>query len=254
MVNKEYRSIEFERLCEIMDTLREKCPWDKKQTLKSLSYLTIEEIYELYDAISEDNLENISEEIGDIMLHLVFYIKILNEKNGITVNDVLKKLNDKLIYRHPHIYENQKDLTEEAVKKNWEQLKLKEGRKSILQGVPNSLPAIIKAFRMQEKAAQVGFDWPNYKEVYDKFQEEVTELDEAIEMQTKEEIENEFGDVLFSLINMARHLKIDPEMALQKTNNKFKKRFEFIEQHAEKPLQEMSLNEMDKLWNQSKIN
>lgn len=252
MVAKEYRSIEFERLCEIMDTLREKCPWDKKQTLKSLSHLTIEEIYELYDAIAEENSDHISEEIGDIMLHLVFYIKILNEKNGTTVNDVLKKLNDKLIFRHPHVYENQKDLTEEAVKKNWEQLKLKEGRKSILQGVPNALPAIIKAYRMQEKAAQVGFDWPNYQDVYDKFQEEIHELNEAIDLQNKDEIENEFGDVLFSLINMARHLKIDPEMALQKTNNKFKKRFEFIEDNAEKPLNEMSLNEMDILWNQAK--
>jgi XTP/dITP diphosphohydrolase len=245
-------STEFNRLLTIMNDLREKCPWDKKQTLESLSHLTIEEVYELYDAILENNLDNLKEEIADIMLHLVFYAKIINEKDGTSIEDILKKGNDKLISRHPHVYETTKDLSVEQVKENWENLKLKEGRKSILGGVPKSLPALVKAHRIQDKAAHVGFQWDEVKGVLDKLDEEISELKTSIQSGDQQDIEEEMGDVLFSMINLARYIKVDPELALQRTNQKFIQRFQYIEDHADKPLSDMTLEEMDKLWNEAK--
>jgi XTP/dITP diphosphohydrolase len=243
---------EFNRLLQIMDDLREKCPWDQKQTLESLSHLTLEEVYELYDAILTNDTPNIKEEIADIMLHLVFYAKIMNENDGTTMDDILKKGNDKLISRHPHVYSEKQDLTEKEVKENWEKLKLKEGRKSIFSGVPKSLPALIKAYRLQDKAAHVGFQWDKISEVRDKMNEEIAELDEAIQLDNRDKIEDELGDVLFTIINYSRYLKIDPELALQRTNQKFIKRFQYIEDNANKPLANMSLEEMDVLWNEAK--
>lgn len=245
-------SKEFSRLLAIMADLRAKCPWDKKQTLESLSPLTIEEVYELVDAVQENHLENLKEEIADIMLHLVFYTKILNEKDGTTIDDILAKGNEKLIHRHPHIYANSEDLSEKEVKENWEKLKLSEGRKSIYSGVPLSLPSIVKAFRIQDKAAHVGFEWKHIDDVRKKLDEEISELDEAIAAQSIESIENELGDVLFSIVNLSRYLKVDPEMALQRTNKKFIQRFQYIEDNAQKPLSDMSLEEMDSLWNEAK--
>jgi len=242
----------FLRLLEIMDDLREKCPWDKKQTLDSLRPLTLEEVYELGDAILDKDMNALKEEIGDVMLHLVFYSKIAEEQGAFTIKDVLTTICDKLIHRHPHIYGDVVAVTEEEVKKNWEQLKLKEGKKSILSGVPNGLPAVIKAYRMQEKTKQVGFEWENTAQVWAKVQEEIGELEEAVAAQQSEKIEEEFGDVLFSLINYARFLKIDPEAALEKINRKFKNRFQYIEQQATKPLSEMSLDEMQMFWDKAK--
>lgn len=243
---------EFNRLLTIMDDLREKCPWDQKQTLDSLSHLTLEEVYELYDAILNKDSKNIKEEIADIMLHLVFYAKIMNEEDGTTIDDILRKGNEKLIHRHPHVYGEHQDLTEKEVKENWEKLKLKEGRKSIFEGVPKSLPALIKAYRLQDKAAHVGFQWDHISEVREKLNEEIDELDEAILSQNQDKIEDELGDVLFSIINLSRYLKVDPELALQRTNKKFIDRFQYIETHATKPLSDMSLEEMDRLWNVAK--
>jgi XTP/dITP diphosphohydrolase len=244
----------FERLLNIMDDLREKCPWDKKQTLKSLSLLTIEETYDLTDAIQEGNLEDLKGEIGDLMLHLVFYSKIASETNEFDITDVLNTVCDKLVHRHPHIYGDVVAEDEAAVKRNWELLKLQEkGKKSILQGVPKSLPAIVKAYRIQEKVKQVGFDWEDKEEVWDKVEEELGELQLTIDDREGEErIADEFGDVLFALINYARFLNIDPEAALEHTNKKFIRRFQYIEQSSDKHVSELSLDEMDQLWDEAK--
>ncbi|MGK0388985.1 MAG: XTP/dITP diphosphohydrolase [Maribacter sp.] len=243
----------FARLMEIMDELREKCPWDQKQTLQSLRMLTIEETYELADAILENDLEGIKEEIGDIMLHMVFYAKIADEKNAFNISDAMHDVCDKLIERHPHIYGDVIVADEEEVKRNWEKIKLKSGKKSVLQGVPTSLPAMVKAYRMQEKTAQVGFEWENRKQVWEKVREEMEEFQETIEKgMSMERREEEFGDVLFSLVNYSRFIDVDPETALEKINKKFKSRFEYIEKYANKDLSDMTLEEMDVLWNEAK--
>ncbi|MCO6476198.1 MAG: nucleoside triphosphate pyrophosphohydrolase [Phaeodactylibacter sp.] len=243
----------FARLLTIMDELREQCPWDRKQTFQSLRNLTIEETYELADAILDENLEEIKEEVGDLMLHMVFYAKIADEKGAFDIADALNDICDKLVKRHPHIYGDVKVDNEEEVKKNWEQLKLREGKKSVLSGVPRSLPAMVKAYRMQEKTKQVGFEWENSEQVWEKVEEELSEFREAMnEGHSQEKREEEFGDVLFSLINYARFQGIDPETALERVNQKFKKRFEYIEANAPKELQEMSLAEMDTLWEEAK--
>jgi len=243
----------FARLLKIMDELREQCPWDRKQTFQSLRNLTIEETYELADAILDEDMEDIKEEIGDIMLHMVFYAKIADEKKAFDIGDAINSVCDKLIKRHPHIYGDVKVKDEEEVKKNWEQLKLQEGKKSVLGGVPRSLPAMVKAYRMQEKTAQVGFEWDNKEQVWEKVEEEIQEF--KAEMKNGgsiEKKEEEFGDILFSLINYARFENIDPETALERINQKFKKRFEYIEANAPKSMEEMSLEEMDALWNEAK--
>lgn len=242
----------FKELLEIMDRLRLECPWDRKQTFQTLRKLTIEETYELCDALIENDLDGIKEEIGDIMLHMVFYAKIAEEQQAWNIEDALKAINTKLINRHPHIYGDVQVRSEEDVKRNWEELKLAEGKKSVLGGVPNALPAVVKAYRIQEKSATVGFEWDNKAQVWDKVKEELDELQEAVDLGNQEHIEEEFGDVLFSLINYARFLKVDPEMALEKINKKFKRRFEYIEENAPKPLKDMSLQEMDELWKEAK--
>lgn len=243
----------FGRLLRIMDELREQCPWDRKQTLQSLRNLTIEETYELADAILEDDLAGVKEEIGDLMLHMVFYAKIAEEKQAFDIADALHAICEKLIKRHPHIYGDLQVDNEEQVKQNWEKLKLKEGKKSVLEGVPKSLPAMVKAYRMQEKTRQVGFEWENSQQVWEKVEEELGEFKETLDQDLSQaKKEEEFGDVLFSLINYARFEGIDPETALEKVNQKFKKRFEYIESHAEKRLEDMSLAEMDALWNAAK--
>ncbi len=244
----------FGRLLDIMDDLREKCPWDKKQTLESLRNLTIEETYELADAILDKDLKGIKEEIGDLMLHMTFYAKIGDEKGAFDIADSLNGICEKLISRHPHIYGDVVVKDEEEVKANWEKLKLKEGKKSVLEGVPQSLPAMVKAYRMQEKTAKVGFEWDTADQVWEKVEEEIQEFKEMIPLNMPaEKREEEFGDVLFSLINYARFIHIDPETALEKINRKFKRRFEFIEKNAPRPLEEMSLAEMDTLWNEAKV-
>ncbi|MBT8191031.1 MAG: nucleoside triphosphate pyrophosphohydrolase [Bacteroidia bacterium] len=242
----------FMRLVGIMDDLREKCPWDRKQTIHSLRKLTIEEMYELVDAIVEDDYDGIKEEIGDLFLHLLFYAKIGQEKEAFTLEEALDSISEKLIKRHPHIYGDVEVNSQEDVKRNWEKLKLAEGKKSVLEGVPNSLPAMIKAYRLQEKTATVGFEWEKLEDVWDKVLEEKEELIEAVEIGDKARIEEEFGDVLFSMVNYARFLDIDPEAALEKINKKFKRRFEYIESNAGRDLNEMSLEEMDALWTESK--
>jgi XTP/dITP diphosphohydrolase len=243
----------FSDLLEIMDTLRDQCPWDRKQTIHSLRNLTIEETYELADAILNEDFPEIREELGDLMLHLVFYAKIADEQGLFDIGDAIEQLNRKLINRHPHIYGDRTVLDAEDVKKNWEQIKMEEGKKSVLSGVPNSLPALIKAYRMQDKTAQVGFEWEHKDQVWDKVQEEMDELKHAVhDNKDPDQIEDEFGDVLFSLVNYARYLGVDPETALEKTNRKFKQRFEYIEAHAPKSLEEMTLEEMDLLWNEAK--
>jgi XTP/dITP diphosphohydrolase len=243
----------FGRLLQIMDELREKCPWDRKQTFQSLRNLTIEETYELADAISEGDIAGIKEEIGDLMLHTVFYAKIGEEQGAFHIGDALHAICDKLVQRHPHIYGDVQVENEEDVKRNWEQLKLQEGKRSVLAGVPKSLPAMIKAYRMQEKTAQVGFEWEEAGQVWDKVQEEISEFKDALEQELPlEKREEEFGDILFSLINYARFQGIDPENALERVNQKFKRRFEYIEAKAPKTLQEMSLQEMDALWEEAK--
>ena len=243
----------FARLLNIMDELREQCPWDRKQTFQSLRNLTIEETYELADAILDEDLPEIKEEIGDLLLHMVFYAKIADEKGAFDIADALNTVCEKLIKRHPHIYGDVQADDEETVKKNWEQLKLQEGKKSVLAGVPRSLPAMVKAYRMQEKTKQVGFEWENKAQVWDKVVEEMEEFREASEQgMSQEKKEEEFGDVLFSLINYARFEGIDPETALERINQKFKQRFEYIEAHADRALTEMSLEEMDALWNEAK--
>lgn len=245
----------FERLLTIMDKLRAECPWDKKQTLESLRYLTIEETYELADAILEKDMDEIKGELGDLMLHMVFYSKIASETNDFDVADVLNTVCDKLVERHPHIYGDVIADTEEAVKENWEKIKLKSGKKSVLQGVPKSLPAMVKATRIQEKARGVGFDWDNKEQVFEKVKEEFSELHEEVEKNDVAAIEDEFGDVLFSMINYARFVGVDPEMALERTNKKFIKRFQYLEAESKKDgkeMGEMTLSEMDEYWNKAK--
>ncbi|WP_064968144.1 nucleoside triphosphate pyrophosphohydrolase [Tenacibaculum ovolyticum] len=245
----------FSRLLDIMDELREKCPWDKKQTLESLRHLTIEETYELGDAILENDLEEIKKELGDVLLHIVFYAKIGSEKKSFDIADVANSISDKLIHRHPHIYGDVVVENEEEVKQNWEKLKLKEGKKSVLEGVPKSLPALVKASRIQEKVAGVGFDWEEPQQVWEKVQEEISELNEEIKAGNIENTEKEFGDVLFSLINYARFIKVNPENALEKTNKKFINRFQYLEETAKKEgkeLSDMTLGEMDVHWEKSK--
>ncbi len=249
------RLLAFERLLNIMDDLREKCPWDKKQTIDSLRYLTIEEIYELSDAIVEKDMQEIKKELGDIMLHLVFYAKIASESKSFDITDVLHGICDKLVHRHPHIYGDVEVQNEEEVKANWEKLKLKEGKQSVLEGVPTSLPAMVKAIRIQEKARGVGFDWDDQKQVWQKVQEEMEELKYEVQNGHVENTQEEFGDLLFSLINYARFISVNPEDALEKTNKKFVKRFQYMEKKiAQKGLDisNLSLSEMDVWWNEAK--
>jgi XTP/dITP diphosphohydrolase len=254
-MSQENLSKAFLDLVEIMDTLREKCPWDKKQTIQSLRSNTIEELYELVDAIIEEDWKGIKEELGDILLHVLFYAKIGTEQGQFTLQDSIEGISKKLIHRHPHIYGDVKAEDEETVKKNWEQLKLQEGKKSLLEGVPNSLPAMVKAFRIQQKVKQVGFEWEHVDQVWDKVEEEMNELKVEVEAKNQDKMEAEFGDVLFSLINYARFLNIDPETALERTNKKFKFRFELMESHAKEnglDLASLSLAEKDALWNKIK--
>ena len=243
----------FGRLLAIMDELREQCPWDRKQTLESLRNLTIEETYELADAILSNDLPGIKEEIGDLMLHMVFYARIADEQGAFDIADALEAICDKLVARHPHIYGDVQVADDEEVKRNWEQLKLKEGKKSLLAGVPNSLPAMVKAYRMQEKTKQVGFEWETTEQVWAKVEEELGELQDNIRTGASQRaVEEEFGDVLFALVNYGRFIGVDPETALERVNRKFKSRFEYIEANAPRPLQDMSLEEMDGLWNEAK--
>ncbi len=246
----------IERLRTIMDELREQCPWDKKQTIHTLRQQTLEEVYELTDAISEENWAGLKEELGDMLLHIVFYSKIGAEQSKFTFDEVIEGVCNKLVARHPHIYANVSVENEEQVKQNWEKLKLKEGKKSVLSGIPQSLPAIIKALRLQEKTKQVGFEWDHLGQVKEKVDEEMTELYEAVEAGDQKHIEEEFGDVLFALVNYARFIKVDPEHALELTNKKFIKRFQQMEVMAEqqgKLLHDMALAEMDALWNKVKL-
>jgi MazG family protein len=251
-----YYAKSYERIHSIMNELREKCPWDKKQTIQSLRQLTIEEMYELVDAITESDWKGIKEELGDLLLHIIFYSKIAEEENQFKIGDVIEGVCNKLVNRHPHIYSNIVVTNDDDVKRNWENLKLKEGKKSVLSGVPSSLPAMIKALRLQEKAKQVGFEWEVTSQVKAKVEEELAELQEVIETSDSDKIEDEFGDVLFSIINFARFLNIDPENALERTNKKFKRRFEAMEskltQNGE-VLSSYSLEEMDQVWTEIKM-
>ena len=245
----------FDRLLTIMDELREQCPWDQKQTMQTLRHLTIEETYELGDAILDNDLNEVKMELGDVLLHIVFYAKIGSETGDFDIADVSNAICDKLINRHPHIYGDVKVANEEEVKQNWEQIKLKEGKKSVLEGVPRSLPALVKANRIQDKVAGVGFDWEKPEQVFEKVQEELGELQAEVTAGNVEKIESEFGDVLFSMINYARFLGVNPENALERTNKKFTKRFQFLEGKSKqlgKPLKDMTLSEMDVYWNEAK--
>jgi MazG family protein len=245
----------FGRLVNIMDDLREKCPWDRKQTIQSLRQMTLEESYELTDAITENDWPSIKEELGDLLLHIVFYSKIASEQKRFTLEEVINGISQKLIERHPHIYGDVKVENEEDVKRNWEKLKLKEGKKSVLSGVPKTLPALVKAMRLQEKAKQVGFEWENKEQVWDKVKEEEAELQEAMANGDQDKMEDEFGDLVFSLVNFARFLNIDAENALERTNKKFIQRFTQMEEKAlssGKNLDDMSLDEMDAIWNEIK--
>lgn len=245
----------FERLLDIMDDLREKCPWDRKQTFETLRHLTIEETYELGDAILDNDLEEIKKELGDLLLHIVFYSKIASEQNAFDMADVAHQISEKLIHRHPHIYGETHVEDADQVVKNWESIKLKEGKKSVLEGVPKSLPALVKAYRIQEKVSGVGFDWNQASEVLEKVKEELEELSKEVKDQNKEQMEAEFGDVLFSIINYARFLEINPENALERTNRKFIKRFIFIEQKAQqmgKKVSELYPVEMESFWEAAK--
>lgn len=246
----------FIRLVEIMDKLREECPWDKKQTISSLRYLTIEEVYELSDAILDEDFEEIKKELGDLLLHIVFYSRIASEKNKFDISDVLNTISDKLIHRHPHIYGNVKVKDEKDVKENWEKLKLKEGKNSVLEGVPKSLPAVVKAYRIQEKVRGIGFDWQNKEQVWDKVLEEIQELKDE-EINKSDRIEDEFGDLLFALINYSRFININPEDALEKTNKRFIKRFQILEsliKKDEKEFSDLSFEEMNLFWEKAKKN
>jgi MazG family protein len=252
MKNNNETAEAFLKLVQIMDDLREKCPWDRKQTILSLRQLTIEETYELADAITDKDWEGIREELGDLLLHIVFYAKIGNEEKKFTLTEVINNISDKLITRHPHVYGDVKVQDEEDVKKNWENLKLQEGKKSVLGGVPGSLPAMVKAMRLQEKAKQVGFEWENRDQVWEKVEEEMDELKTAVAAEDQEKIEEEFGDLVFSMINYARFLRVDAENALERTNKKFIHRFTAMEKEAMshgKDLSQMSLGEMDAIWN-----
>lgn len=245
----------FNRLLDIMDDLRAKCPWDKKQTLESLRHLTIEETYELGDAILDNNLEEVKKELGDLLLHIVFYAKIGSETHHFDIADVANEICDKLIHRHPHIYGDVQVADEEEVKQNWEKLKLKEGKKSVLEGVPKSLPALVKASRIQDKVKAVGFDWEEPEQVWEKVQEELSELQVEVKAGNQDAVASEFGDVLFSMINYARFLNVNPEDALERTNKKFIKRFTYLESKAAqlgKNLSEMTLAEMDVFWEEAK--
>ncbi len=245
----------FDRLLTIMDELREQCPWDKKQTMETLRHLTIEETYELGDAILDNDLDEIKKEVGDLMLHLVFYAKIGSETNSFDIADVCNSICEKLIHRHPHIYGDVKVTDEEDVKRNWEKLKLKEGKSSVLEGVPKSLPALVKANRIQDKVAGVGFDWEKPEQVWEKVEEELEEFKTEVEKGNTDAIEDEFGDVLFSMVNYARFLNINPENALERTNKKFSKRFQYLEAKAKgmhKDLKDMTLAEMDVFWEEAK--
>ena len=245
----------FARLLTIMDELREKCPWDQKQTMDSLRYLTIEELYELSDAILEKDMQEIKKELGDILLHIVFYSRIASETNDFDISDVINDICEKLIHRHPHIYGDVEVADEREVKKNWEKLKLKEGRKSVLEGVPKSLPAIVKAFRIQEKVRGIGFDWDNKSQVWQKVLEEIEELKVEVEKGDTDRIESEFGDVLFALTNYARFVDVNPEDALERTNKRFIKRFQIMEKMITKEgldLSDMKLSDMDVFWEKAK--
>ena len=238
-----------------MDELREQCPWDKKQTMNSLRYLTIEELYELSDAILDKDMSEIKKELGDLLLHIIFYARIASETNDFDISDVINGVCDKLVHRHPHIYGDIKVADEIEVKKNWERLKLKEGKKSVLEGVPRSLPAIVKAFRIQEKVRGIGFDWDNKLQIWEKVVEEIEELKVEVEKKNKERIESEFGDVLFALINYARFIDVNPEDALERCNKRFIKRFQIMEKklkEEEKDLSDMNLEEMEKYWQWAK--
>ncbi|WP_405409945.1 nucleoside triphosphate pyrophosphohydrolase [Maribacter sp. Asnod1-A12] len=255
MNSREEQLQAFDRLLTIMDELREQCPWDKKQTMQSLRHLTIEETYELGDAILDNDLNEVKMELGDVLLHIIFYAKIGSETNDFDIADVANAICDKLVERHPHVYGDVKVIDEDDVKRNWEQIKLKEGKKSVLEGVPRSLPALVKASRIQDKVAGVGFDWEEPKQVFEKVQEELEELQVEIETGSKEKIEAEFGDVLFSMINYARFLGVNPENALERTNKKFIKRFQYLEIRAKeigKEINDMTLEEMDVYWNEAK--
>lgn len=254
-VSSDPRLLAFQRLLDIMDDLREKCPWDREQTMESLRHLTIEETYELGDAILQNDLQEVKKELGDLALHIVFYAKIGKEKEAFDIADVLNGICDKLILRHPHIYGDVKADTPEQVKQNWEQIKLKEGRKSVLEGVPKGLPALVKAQRIQDKAAGVGFDWDHAEQVWEKVQEELAELRAEVQSGNAAKTEEEMGDVFFALVNYARFLKVNPEDALERTNTKFIRRFSFMEKaiSAEgKSMNDMSLQELDVYWNLSK--
>jgi len=245
----------IDRLLTIMDELREQCPWDRKQTFESLRHLTIEETYELGDAILDRNLEEIKNELGDLLLHIAFYSKLGSEEKAFDIADVATSISDKLVHRHPHVYGVVTVQDEEEVKKNWEALKLKEGKTSVLEGVPKGLPALVKAQRIQDKVAGVGFDWEHPEQVWDKVQEELAELNAEVKNGSDKTIEAEFGDVLFSMINYARFLKINPDTALERTNQKFTKRFQYLEKQAKKvgkTLHEMSLDEMEVIWQEAK--
>ncbi len=245
----------IDRLLTIMDELREQCPWDKKQTMETLRHLTIEETYELGDAILDNDLEEVKKELGDILLHIVFYAKIGSETQDFDIADVANGICEKLINRHPHIYGDVKVKNEEEVKQNWENIKLKEGKKSVLEGVPNGLPALVKANRIQDKVAGVGFDWEKPEQVFEKVKEELGELQDEVEANNADKMESEFGDVLFSMVNYARFLKINPENALERTNKKFIKRFQYLEQKAKemgKSMSDMTLAEMDVFWEEAK--
>lgn len=255
-LNRSAKLTAFDRLLTVMDELRENCPWDMKQTIASIRHLTIEETYELSDAIMENDMEEVKKEIGDLMLHMVFYSRIASETNTFDIADVLHGICDKLVYRHPHIYGDVKAESEEEVKENWEKLKLKEkGNVSVLGGVPKSLPAMVKAMRIQEKARGIGFDWENGEQVWEKVQEELDEFKVELEKGDQEKARDEFGDLLFSLVNYSRFKSIDPEEALERTNKKFIKRFQYLESQSKKDgktMGEMTLNEMDVYWEEAK--
>ena len=257
MHSEKEKSEAFLRFLNVLDTLRVKCPWDAKQTNESLRANTIEEVYELTDALLADDTENIKKELGDVLLHIGFYSKIADEKGKFDIADVCNALTDKLIFRHPHIYGNIEANSPEEVSKNWEQIKLKEkgGNKTVLSGVPVSLPSLIKANRIQEKAANVGFDWEQKEQVWDKVKEETSEVEAEIKNGDKEKLEEEFGDLMFAIINAARLYGVNPENALEKTNRKFIRRFSYLEAKAKelgKSLKEMTLAEMDEIWNEAK--
>ena len=255
MNSRESQLKAFDRLLTIMDELRVQCPWDKKQTMQTLRHLTIEETYELGDAILDNDLEEIKKELGDVLLHIVFYAKIGSETGHFDIADVSNQICDKLINRHPHIYGDVVVENEEEVKQNWEKIKLKEGKKSVLEGVPNGLPALVKANRMQDKVAGVGFDWEKPEQVWEKVQEELEEFQYEVKQGNGDAMESEFGDVLFSMVNYARFLNINPENALERTNKKFLKRFQYLENRAKeqgKAIKDMTLAEMDVFWEESK--